>query len=58
MGSMQAMTQQVMRLPQRLRRERVKQESESELVRLLADLLLQVLKRQPAKQREDQSWKR
>jgi hypothetical protein len=55
---MQAITQQVLRLPQRLRRERVKQESESELVRLLADLLLQVLKRQPAKPSEDQSWKR
>jgi hypothetical protein len=58
MGPMQAITQQVLRLPQRLRRERVKQESEAELVRLLADLLLQALKREPVEQKEDKLWKR
>ena len=55
---MQAIIQQVLRLPQRLRRERVKQESQAELVRLLAELLLQALKRERADQGEDMLWKR
>jgi hypothetical protein len=56
--TMQAIIQQVLRLPQRLRRERIKQESQTELVRLLAELLLQALKGERADQGEDPLWKR
>jgi hypothetical protein len=56
--TMQAIIQQVLRLPQRLRRERVKQESQAELVRLLAELLLQALKRERADEGEDKLWKK
>ena len=55
---MKAIIQQMLLLPQRLRRERVKQESQSELVRLLAELLLQARKRERADQGEDNLWKR
>ena len=55
---MKAIKQQMLRLPQRLRPERIKQESQPELVRLLAELLLQALKREPAEQEDDNLWKR
>ena len=55
---MKAIKQQMLRLPQRLRPERIKQESQRELVRLLAELLLQVLKREPADHEKEELWKR
>ena len=50
--------QPMLRLAQRLRPERVRQESKAELVRLLAQLLLEALKRERSDKEGDPLWKR
>jgi hypothetical protein len=57
-NTMKAIKQQMLRLPQKLCPERVNQQSQPELVRLLAKLLLEAIQRERSDKEGDHPWKR